>query len=85
MVKKVVFIAMMIALISTFDFTSGVSDEEAAAVPAEEMSVQVSWSSISTAETALSKSMQKFKFEVERLSGGRISADWVHDNFVLLS
>ncbi len=75
MVKKVVFIAMMIALISTFAFASGGSDDEAAAAPAEEMSIQVSWSSISTAETALSKSMQKFKFEVERLSGGRISAD----------
>jgi len=74
MIKRIVFITMMIALVSAFAFANGGSDA-AATEPAGNESIQLSWSSISTPDTALSKSMQKFKFEVERLSGGRISAD----------
>ncbi len=74
MIKRIVFITMMIARVSAFAFANGGSDA-AATEPAGNESIQLSWSSISTPDTALSKSMQKFKFEVERLSGGRISAD----------
>jgi len=74
MVKKIVLITMMIALVSAFAFANGGGDA-AATESAGNESIQLSWSSISTPDTALSKSMQKFKFEVERLSGGRISAD----------
>ncbi len=75
MVKKIVLITMMIALVSAFAFANGGGDAAAATESAGNESIQLSWSSISTPDTALSKSMQKFKFEVERLSGGRISAD----------
>ncbi|MBU8913510.1 MAG: TRAP transporter substrate-binding protein DctP [Spirochaetales bacterium] len=74
MKKRVVLIIMMIALVSVFAF-AGADKEEAAPAAAEPETIQLSWSSISTADTAQSRAMQKFKFEVERLSDGRISAD----------
>ena len=80
--KKAVISLVILLLTGALLFATGGQEEAAPApaqteekAPAAPQSIQLSWSSISTAETALSKAMQKFKFEVERLSGGRISAD----------
>jgi tripartite ATP-independent transporter DctP family solute receptor len=49
-------------------------EEEVMAEP-ELKAINLTWSSISQPDSALAKSMKKFKFEVERLSGGRITAE----------
>lgn len=81
MKKRVVCLLLLAVLSAGMVFAGGTQEksEPSASGPEamekEAESVNLTLSTIATAEAAAAKAFNKFKFEVERLSDGRISAD----------
>jgi tripartite ATP-independent transporter DctP family solute receptor len=75
MKKALVFTITLLLLCGTL-FAGGQQDAKGTGDTAMELKpVKLTWSTIGQADTAQGKGMQKFKFEVERLSEGRITVD----------